>query len=57
MAEKNRTGKRKNNPFLQSPPLDIDLYTSRENLSLIVGHNGSHKSSYNDMLDKELKNT
>ena len=34
--------------------MEIDLYTDKKNLSLIVGHNGSHKKAYNDLLDKKL---
>ena len=51
--EKSRIGKRKYQ-FLKKPPMEIDLYTDKKNLSLIVGHNGSHKKAYNDLLDKKL---
>lgn len=42
-------------PFLGSPPMDEDLLKSKTNLSLIVGHNGGHKNTYNRLLDEKLK--
>ena len=41
-------------PFLGSPPMDEDLLKSKTNLSLIVGHNGGHKNTYNRLLDEKL---
>ena len=51
--EKSRIGKRKYQ-FLKKPPMKIDLYTDKKNLSLIVGHNGSHKNTYNLLLEEKL---
>lgn len=41
-------------PFLGCPPMKEDLLKSKSNLSLIVGHNGGHKKTYNDLLDEQL---
>lgn len=41
-------------PFLGCPPMKEDLLKSDKNLSLIVGHNGGHKNTYNRLLDKKL---
>ena len=41
-------------PFLQCPPMKEDLLKSKKNLSLIVGHNGRHKKSYENFLDNRL---
>lgn len=51
--EKSRIGKKKYQ-FLKNPPMKINLYDDKKNLSLIVGHNGSHKNTYNLLLDKKL---
>ncbi len=40
--------------FLKSPPMDIDLLKTDENLSLIVGHNGGHQLKYENDLRMEL---
>lgn len=41
-------------PFLGCPPMKEDLLKSKSNLSLIVGHNGGHKNTYNRLLDDKL---
>ena len=41
-------------PFLQCPPMKEDLLKSEKNLSLIAGHNGRHKKSYENFLDNRL---
>ena len=51
--EKSRIRKKKYQ-FLKNPPMKINLYDDKKNLSLIVGHNGSHKNTYNLLLDKKL---
>ena len=51
--EKSRI-KKKKYQFLKNPPMKINLYDDKKNLSLIVGHNGSHKNTYNLLLDKKL---
>ena len=51
--EKSRIGKKKYQ-FLKNPPMKINLYDDKKNLSLIVGHNGSHKNTYNLLLDTNL---
>ncbi len=53
--EQSRIRNREEYPFLSSPPMEEDLLKSKSNLSLIVGHNGGHKDSYNDLLDEKLK--
>ena len=52
--EQSRIKDRDTYPFLSCPPMKEDLLKSKSNLSLIVGHNGGHKKSYNDLLDDKL---
>lgn len=53
--EQSRIKDRETYPFLSCPPMNEDLLKSDKNLSLIVGHNGGHKKTYNDLLDENLK--
>lgn len=52
--EQSRIRDTKTYPFLRCPPMEEDLLKSDKNLSLIVGHNGGHKETYNKLLDKRL---
>ena len=52
--EQSRIRNKTDFPFLQQPPMRMNLLKDDTNLSLIVGHNGGHSGRYNNLLDKKL---